>query len=112
MNIRPFSVGNVRVIELFGRFDAFEVQTVKDWLDENVTGNSSQLVVGLAGVNFVDSSAIATLVQGMKKCRENGGDLYIAQLDQSVRVIFELTRLDKAFNIFDSVDDAVKAFGE
>ena len=69
-----------------------------------------QIVVNLASAHFVDSTALATLVQGMKHARQKNGDLYLAGLQQPVRIIFELTRLDKAFRIFAEADEAVAAF--
>ncbi len=66
--------------------------------------------MNLAGVQFVDSTALATLVQGMKRCRQLKGDLRLCGLQQPVRMIFELTRLDKAFEIFSGEDEAIQAF--
>ena len=56
------------------------------------------------------AAALAALVHGMKQCREQDGDLLLCRLAQPVRIIFELTRLDRAFAIFDSVPAAVGAF--
>ena len=59
--------------------------------------------------SFVDSSALALLVKGMKHCRQGGGDLALCSLQQPVKVIFELTRLDKAFGIYSTQDEAIQA---
>ena len=100
MEINKSSHGNIPLLSLKGRFDAHEVIPVRDWLKEQSDSGQVRLVVNLAEVNFVDSSALSTLVQGLKHCREKGGDLSLCNLQQPVRVIFELTRLDKAFTIY------------
>lgn len=100
---------DIPVLNLAGRFDAHAVGEVRDWLEGNTA--VSQAVINLADVHFVDSTALSTLVQGMKWLRQRGGDLYLANLQQPVTIIFELTRLDKAFQIFDSVETAVDEFG-
>jgi anti-sigma B factor antagonist len=100
----------VAILELAGRFDAYEEPQVKQWLDKEAAVASARLIVNLAQVNFVDSTALATLVQGMKHCRQQNGDLYLCHLQQSVRIIFELTRLDKAFEIFLDEAEAIAAF--
>ncbi|MEL6148080.1 MAG: STAS domain-containing protein [Chloroflexota bacterium] len=87
----------VDILELSGRFDAYEVPEVTRWMDDNP--NAKNMVVNLQGVGFIDSSGLATLVKGLKRCRRNGGDMYLCNLQQAVLIIFELTRLDKAFNI-------------
>jgi len=65
----------------------------------------------LSEVNFVDSSALAVMVRTMKHCRERNGDLLLCGLRQPVRIIFELTRMDRAFRIVDELGDARAAVG-
>lgn len=102
--------GSVSVLRLSGRFDAYEEPKVSAWLNRNTDHAPAQIVIDLSGVNFIDSSALATLVQGMKHCRERDGDLHLCTLQQPVRIIFELTRLDKAFDMFSSEAEAIAAF--
>lgn len=97
-------------LQLKGRFDAHEVEPVNAWLQEQVGQEKVNLMVDLEGVNFIDSTALSTLVRGLKRCREKDGDLHLCSLQQPVRVIFELTRLDKAFDIFPDKEEAAKAF--
>ncbi|MEM7030842.1 MAG: STAS domain-containing protein [Chloroflexota bacterium] len=103
---------NISVLELAGRFDAYEVASVKSWLDQTIPTETSRIIINLSDVNFIDSTGLATFVQGMKNCRNNDGDLILFGLQRSVRVIFELTRLDRAFDIFDSEEQAIQAFAE
>jgi anti-sigma B factor antagonist len=107
----------VKVLELAGRFDAHTVPAVNGWLKEAMAGSQPQVVINLAQVHFVDSAALAALVNGMKQCNKREGAFRLCSLQQTVRIIFELTRLDKAFDIFDSEEDAVtlpigRQFGE
>ncbi len=110
LNSRTAAQGDIKILELAGRFDAYEVPPVKESLQKGAQKKPAQVVINLGQVNFVDSSALATLVQGMKHCRENNGDLHLCHLQQPVRIIFELTRLDKAFAIFATEEEAVAAF--
>lgn len=102
--------GPISVLQLKGRFDAHEVEPVNAWLQEQVNQGRVRVVVNLEGVNFIDSTALSVLVRGMKNCREKSGNLNLCSLQQPVRVIFELTRLDKAFGIYASETEAGKAF--
>lgn len=110
MEIIKSSRNDIPVLQLKGRFDAHEVEPVNAWLAGQTQAGSAKIVVNLEGVNFIDSTALSTLVRGLKLCREKGGDLHVCSLQQPVRVIFELTRLDKAFDIFSGEEDAVKGF--
>lgn len=101
---------SVQVIKLDGRFDAFEAPQVVKWFEANVNSGASRVVVDLGGVTFLDSAALASLVKGMKRCRELGGDLVLCNMQQAVKIIFELTRLDKAFRIAPDVESANASF--
>lgn len=110
MDIIKSTTASVPVLVLKGRFDAHEVEPVRIWMQEQVVSGNFNLVVSLEGVNFIDSTALATLVRGLKHCRENNGNLRLCCLQQAVRVIFELTRLDKAFDIYATEAEAQQAF--
>jgi anti-sigma B factor antagonist len=110
MKITIQTTQGVTVVRLGGRFDAHEVPDVRKALGDVTGQGNTKIVVNLAEVNFVDSSGLATLVQGMKHCRSAGGDLYLCNLRQPVRVIFELTRLDRAFAVFGDEAEALGGF--
>ncbi|MEI7643166.1 MAG: STAS domain-containing protein [Chloroflexales bacterium] len=101
------SINDVAVLELSGRFDSHAAPAVSAWMD-SVTGRQpARVVVNLSGVHFIDSAALSALVSGMKRCRTGKGELYLCCLQQPVRIIFELTRLNRAFTIFDEEAIAV-----
>jgi len=109
MDLRSHSTadGNIAILELTGRFDAYTAPPVVKWLHEAADSPSAQVVANLAGVSFMDSTALATLVQGMKRCRQQRGDLRLCCLQKPVSLIFELTRLDKAFDIYPDLESAL-----
>ena len=94
-----------------GRFDAHQVPKIQKEIDAALADGATTVIMELSEVNFVDSSALAVMVRTMKHCRERGGELILCGLRQPVRIIFELTRMDKAFRIFDDVVTARAAVG-
>ena len=100
MEINQRTSGDVQILGLEGRFDAYEVVVITDWFNAHPYVNN--VVINMSGVGFIDSSGLSSLVKGLKHCRENGGELYLCNLQQAVRIIFELTRLDRTFDIFDN----------
>jgi anti-sigma B factor antagonist len=110
MNFTTVTEGSVIVLVLDGRFDAYDAPRLSTWLDDHIRPDQAQLVADLSQVTFIDSTALATLIKGMKRTRNYSGDLHICGLAAPVRIIFELTRLDKAFRIFELRSEAVGAF--
>ncbi|GAB4516200.1 MAG: STAS domain-containing protein [Anaerolineae bacterium] len=109
MELTTQTYQDVSVVVISGRFDAQQVSEVRG-LMESITVQTANVVVDLHDVNFMDSAALAALVQAMKHCRQSQGDLRVCNLQQPVKVIFELTRLDKAFKIYPSVAEAVASY--
>lgn len=110
MNLESYQKGKVQVVRLSGRFDAFEVPVLTVWLDKSVTADNANVVINLDAVEFIDSSGLAALVKVLKRCRENKGNLALCNVQQAVTIIFELTNLNKAFEVYDTEADALKAF--
>ena len=73
-------------------------------LQESVLG----VVVDLSGVDYMDSSGIATLIEGLQWARREGRNFRLAGLTSAVRDIFELARLADVFEIFPTRDEALK----
>jgi anti-anti-sigma factor len=101
---------SVPVIELSGRFDAEGGAFLKGQLPNLVTEQQPNLIIDMSGVTFVDSLGLTALVSGLKLCRKNRGTLRLIGLQPSVRLLFEITRLDHAFELFDTVDLAMADF--
>jgi anti-sigma B factor antagonist len=68
----------------------------------------SRLVLNVSGVPYMDSSAIAVLVEALQKLRKQGGKIYLTQLQPRVKGLLEIARLDTIFGIADSEDAALK----
>jgi anti-sigma B factor antagonist len=95
------TISGVAVLALSGRFDSYAAPAVNAWMSTATERPRARVVVNLSGVDFVDSSALSALVSGLKHCRMGKGELYLCGLQPQVRIIFELTRLNRAFTVFD-----------
>jgi anti-sigma B factor antagonist len=110
MKIWEDKIDGVDVLELEGRLDASSAKDIKKRVSALAVGSPVNLVIDMAGVEFMDSSGLGSLVAALRSVNEGGGDIKIACLQDPVRAIFELTRLDRIFEIFDDRHDAVKSF--
>lgn len=108
MELSSRIVDTIAILTLSGRFDAHERPKFSVWLDKQVGIDTAHVLVNMSGVHFIDSTGLSSLVQGMKHCRQEEGDLCLCELQQPVRIIFELTRLDRAFDIYTSEAEGLK----
>jgi anti-sigma B factor antagonist len=70
------------------------------------------MIVDLTDVDFIDSTGLATLVIGMKLCRQYDGEFSLCGMHAPVHTIFELTRLDRVFMIAATREKAIASIHE
>ena len=87
--------------------DAFRGQFSK-W--QSVEPDVKNYVIDLKQVDFMDSAGLGTLIAVLKCVTEAGGAMKIACLQKKPRMVFEITRAYKVFEIYDTVDEALKMF--
>lgn len=100
----------VAIIEPQGRLDARAAGALRQRLKSLIEEGKHCIVADLSRVDFIDSVGLAALVSGLKLARTHAGDLRLAALQDPVRLIFEITRLSRTFDIHEDPADAVAAF--
>jgi anti-sigma B factor antagonist len=103
-------IGSVTVVKLpVDNLDASNTKEFKRQISPLLEAKA-KLVFDLAKVNFVDSSGLGALLSCLRQVNAEGGDLKICGLTKQVRVIFELVRLHRIFEMFNTREEAAKAF--
>jgi anti-sigma B factor antagonist len=97
------------ILPLNGEIDLHVSPRIASSLGALIQKKPKKLVVDLSGVSYIDSSGLAALIEAMQKMDGFGGKLVLAGLQENVRPIFEIARLDQVFVIFPDVEAAVAA---
>ena len=109
MTIQSYNREGLTILRINGRFDVHIVKEIASWLDQVVkTSPQPQILINLQEVHFIDSAALAVLVGGFKQAQKKEGQFCVCDLQQPVRIILEITGLDKAFPIFENEDIAIE----
>jgi anti-sigma B factor antagonist len=77
---------------------------------EAIEGGAPRIAVDLSGVEYISSAGIGMLVSMLKRCHQNGLDFALAGLNEEVRELFSLTRLDEVFPIAPDLETWCRAF--
>jgi anti-sigma B factor antagonist len=97
------------VLPLEGEIDLHVSPNVTASLNMMIEKKPNQLVVDLSRVTYIDSAGLAAFIQAMQDVEAYGGRFALAGLQETVRLIFEISRLDQVFRIFPDVDAALAA---
>ena len=98
------------IVALRGELDIADAVSVAAALAA-VAAREPEIIVDLAGLEFIDSSGVAALARGRKQARHAGGDLRLAAAQQQVLRVLTLTRLIEVFPVHASVGEAAGSAG-
>jgi anti-sigma B factor antagonist len=95
------------VLSICGRLDAVRVKKVRDEIINLPDKGHLKVVLDLSSLEWIDSSGVGVLVTLYKRVRSKGGSIVVGCLQRQPKEIFRLLRLESAFEVHDTVDDAV-----
>jgi anti-anti-sigma factor len=96
------------VVAPTGRLDVAGAPALKDAIGQLVGSNGApRVVIDMTGVSFVDSTGLGSVISALKQIRSSQGELRIASPNQQVRVVLELTTLDRVFPYYATVEEAL-----
>lgn len=95
------------VVEVSGQLIVSNRQEFKQAILDEVEQGARLVVVDFSGSAYIDSSGLGALVSLGKRVRDVGGDLRLVGLNEDLRSLFELTRLDALFPVYASREDAM-----
>jgi anti-sigma B factor antagonist len=97
----------IAVAALNGRLNMASAGRLREAVNSAVAAGRTRIAVDLTSVEFMDSSGLGALVNGLKVARQAGGDLRIAAPSEQVRLVLQLTNMEKFLT---TVPDANTAF--
>ena len=100
--------GGVTVLSVAGEVDMASAPRLRSELVRVAgrDGDAPLLVVDLAGVDLLDTTGLAALLEGIKRCRLRDGDLALARAEPQVVRELELTRIAEVLPVHPSIDAA------
>jgi anti-sigma B factor antagonist len=70
----------------------------------------ARLVLDMSGIRFVDSSGLGAILSCLRLLHDQGGDLKLCNLNKPVRALFELVRMHRVFEIFNTREEALRSY--
>jgi anti-sigma B factor antagonist len=110
MGFNVSEIDGVTVIEVDGQLIVGNRQELKQRVMDEVERGGRKFLIDFEKTGYIDSSGLGVLVSLSKKIREQGGELRLANLNEDLRTLFELTKLDTLFQIAGSRAEALDSF--
>ena len=108
INIKHLEQGSV--VQVSGDVDMFNSPKLREAILElSLDHTKPKIVVNLEGVQYIDSSGVASLVEGLQVARQHKTRLFLTGLNEGPRHVLQLTRLLDVFDVKQSESDALGA---
>ena len=96
---------NVKVLELSGILDGIRGNELRREISGIMANGAEILLLDMKEVKFIDSSGLGALVSAMQIVRNANGKLFVCSISDQVRMLFELTKMDRIFQSFADQDE-------
>jgi anti-sigma B factor antagonist len=96
---------SIKVVQPAGILDGTQANQFRQEIAEAVQGGVEIIVVDFKSVTFMDSSGLGALVLSLKTVRSAGAKLFLCSINEQIKMLFELTNMDRVFEIFNNREE-------
>ncbi len=89
-----------------GRLNMVSAAKLREFVTDMIAGGFNRIVMNLERTAFMDSSGLGALIGCLKAARQSGGDLRIAAVQPQVKMVLQLTSMDKILTPYETADEA------
>jgi anti-sigma B factor antagonist len=100
----------VYLVNVDGQLIVGNRQELKAAVQEALDQGERKFLIDFSKTGYIDSSGLGALVSISKRVREQGGELRLSGLNEDLRSLFELTKLDTLFSIAETADQALGSY--
>ena len=98
---------SVRILEVHGDADLHSAPELRERIRGAIDAGANTVVVDLSTTTIIDSTSLGVLLGGMKRLREQNGQIRLVVPRPEVRRVFEITMLDRVFPLHDTQAEAL-----
>ncbi len=112
INIQVDQNENLATVVLSGEVDLYSSREARKIILELASRKVPIIIIDLSGVPYMDSSGLASMVEGLQKVETYKGKFILSGLQPMVNQVFKLSRLNTVFTIYEDIDTALNELNE
>ncbi|MBD2627998.1 STAS domain-containing protein [Trichormus variabilis] len=95
----------IQILEPTGILNATKGNEIRREINDIVSAGAEKLLIDMKDVTFIDSSGLGALVSVMQSLRKTNGELFVCSINAQVKMIFELTKVDRILQILEDREE-------
>ncbi len=108
MYVRNKRMNDVEILSLFGVINAENISVFHEHIERVLDDDVQLVILDLEKLEEIDSTGIGGIISLLKRMRLKNGDVRIVKIRGAVKKLFELLRIDRGIDIFESIDEAIQ----
>ena len=110
MEIKNREIEGVSIFDIDGEIDLYNAPNIKKEVENCMQKGNKKITINLKNVSYIDSSGIGALISILSNLKKVGGELKLLHVYDSVKKVFELTKLTSFFQIYENEDEVIADF--
>ncbi len=112
MEISTEDRNNVTVVRISGKINVPEAQELMNFIEKLIDDGQHQLVIDFSEIKYIGSLGVGVLATLLRKIIQVGGSMKLVSLNLFVKKIFTVTKLDKIFEIYETLDECMTSYSQ
>jgi anti-anti-sigma factor len=96
---------SIKIVQPSGILDGTQATLFRQEISKYIQENSEIIIIDFKDVTFMDSSGLGALVLSLKTVRSAGAKLFLCSINDQIKMLFDLTHMDRIFEIFPSREE-------
>jgi anti-sigma B factor antagonist len=109
LEVRNQTLGGCLIVRMVGELDVAAAPLLREHILGQLALGQTRIVIDMSRVPIVDSAGLGALIVAHDEATARGGSVRLACAPRSVLRVFEITRMDRLFELYDDVCDALEA---
>lgn len=109
LDVTTRSIEGVTIVDVSGRMDAATSRDVETALNALIDGGSRKVVFNGKQLTYISSSGLRVILASLKRLRQDGGELALADLQPAPLEVIRMTGFDRIFTIYETPEQAVSS---
>jgi anti-anti-sigma factor len=111
MRIEAKSKDSGAILHLSGKVIGDSVTQLKRTIDERISSGANWIIIDLAEVPLMDSSALGTIIAAFLRLQEKNGKLALLNAQKNILDVLAITKLDSLFEVYHDMQTALESIG-
>ncbi len=110
MDLAEKNSGDVNILSIGGRLDAYSAAEAEKKLDGLIEAGKVKVVLNLDGLEYISSSGLRVFLSQLKKARKQQGDIKLCCMKPNIKEVFDIAGFTQLFNIVGDEAEAIAGF--